>query len=60
MAAIKDVRVWSRGKEVRIYVHTEDGREGVKYLTNTRWHKRGEIGEAELGEWCGNIKRRVA
>lgn len=52
MAAIKDVRVWSRGSEVRIYVHTEDGREGVKYLADTRWHKRGEIeGDLTADEW---------
>ena len=52
MATIKDVRVWARNNEVRIYVHTEDGREGVKYLSDTRWHKRGEIGgDLTADEW---------
>lgn len=45
--AIKDVKVWSRTDrgmlDSRIYVHTEDGREGCKYLTGNRWQKKGTI-----------------
>lgn len=41
--AIKDVKVWNGNSETRVYVHTEDGREGCKYLTGNKWHKRFEI-----------------
>jgi len=52
MAEIKDVRIWRNRDDARIYVHTDDGREGVKYLATTRWHKRGEIGgELTNEEW---------
>lgn len=44
--AIKDVKIWTgrvdrkTGKpEVRVYVHTDDGREGTIYRTGNSWHK---------------------
>lgn len=57
MSAIKDVKVWRTPqyvarKEVRVYVHTEDGREGCKYLTGNPWHKQFSIdGNLTEQEW---------
>jgi hypothetical protein len=55
--AIKDVKVWkgmatNKGREARIYVHTDDGREGVLHSTGSRKHRKGEIeGELTEAEW---------
>jgi len=51
---IKNVKVWNnRTKtESRIYVHTDDNREGCLYLTGNGWHKPGEIeGNLTKAEW---------
>ncbi len=47
MAEIKDINVWNdrnrnrNDKEWRVYVKTDDGREGCLYLTGNRWHEKG-------------------
>lgn len=54
MASIKDIRVWKNSSktETRIYVHTDDGREGVMYRTESRWHKVGDReGKLTDAEW---------
>ena len=54
MATIEDVKVWfnEHKTECRIYVHTADGREGVRYMTDTHWHKRGDVeGDLTAEEW---------
>jgi len=51
---IKDIKVWKNPTktESRIYVHTDDGREGCLYLTGNGWHKRGEVeGQLTGAEW---------
>ena len=53
--AIKSVKVWRdpTKKECRIYVTASDGRQGCKYMTETHWHKRGEIdGRLTEAEWA--------
>lgn len=55
--AIKDVKVWkgmatNKGREARIYVHTDDGREGVLHSTGSHKHEKGKIeGELTETEW---------
>lgn len=54
--AIKSVKVWNNQryeiKDCRVYVHTEDGREGCKYLTGNKWHQAGEIeGDLTTEDW---------
>lgn len=59
MAEIKDVRVWydttirDRSKrEYRVYVHTDDGREGCRYLTGNHWHAAKSVeGDLTKEEW---------
>lgn len=61
---IKQVKVWSKyrkgtkrngklvNRDVRIYVHTDDGREGCKYLTGNAWNAKGSItGKLTEEEW---------
>jgi len=51
---IKDIKVWKNPTKIesRIYVHTDDGREGCLYLTGNGWHKRGEVeGNLTEAEW---------
>lgn len=53
MANIKDIRVWTKEDETRVYVHTDDGREGCLYHTGNRWHKPGEReGRLSESEWA--------
>lgn len=53
MPNIKDIRYWTRnGKDARVYVHTDDGREGCLYLDGNGWHKKGEReGKLTDAEW---------
>lgn len=51
---LKDVRVWKNATktETRIYVHTQDGREGVLYKTGSKYNPAGTIGgELTEDEW---------
>ncbi len=56
---IKDVKVWKNEEktEVRIYIHTTDGREGCKYLTGNRWHKKGSLEGDLTAEEYAEAKR---
>lgn len=57
--AIKDVKIWNgrvdrkTGKpEVRIYIHTDDNREGVIYRTGNPWHeKNSRDGNLTIADW---------
>lgn len=54
MAEIKDVRVWSNPTKTdwRIYVHTDDGREGCRYITGNHWHAAKSVeGNLTDEEW---------
>ena len=53
--AIKSIKVWSNPTKTdwRVYVKTDDGREGCKYLTGNGWHQKGEIeGDLTSEDWA--------
>lgn len=54
MAEIKDVKIWRKGSEARIYIHTMDGREACYYKTGNTWHEK-ESWESQLTD--DEIKR---
>lgn len=52
--AIKDIKVWKNATktDTRIYVHTDDNREGCLYRTGNRWHQANSIdGNLTEAEW---------
>lgn len=54
MAALKDIKIWKNPAktETRIYVHTDDDREGVIYRTGNKWHAANSVdGNLTEDEW---------
>ena len=52
MATVKNVKVWIKNGEKRVYVDMSDGRTGCKYITGNKWQTAGtKDGSMIQAEW---------
>ena len=43
MAAIREVKIWKKGDDVRVYINTVKNLSACIYVTGNKWNKKGAI-----------------